>query len=77
MQPIDISDLEPNGHYWALRDRFLSDEDTKVEIVQISTIFGTGPEYLSVAVLGSDQHYSVKDYLFLAKIEPPVLAQLR
>ncbi|CAN7640391.1 hypothetical protein [Neorhizobium sp. LjRoot104] len=72
MEPIDFFNLEPNGFYWALRDQFLSD-GADLEIVQVSTVFGTTFEYLSVAVLGSEQHYSLKDFVFFAKIELPAI----
>ncbi|MBB5663653.1 hypothetical protein GGE68_001843 [Rhizobium leguminosarum] len=74
MKPIELADLEPSGYYWALRDIFLSDGADELEIVQISTVFGETYEYLSVAVLGSDQHYSLKDFVFFAKIDVPAFA---
>lgn len=69
MCPLAIPDLEPETYYWASRKDQLA--DAVLDVVQISTVFGNGPDYLSVAVLGSDQHYSLQDYLFFEKIRPP------
>jgi hypothetical protein len=70
MRLIEISELEPEACYWACRKD--GPAQIALEIIQISTVFGIGPDYLSVAVLGSDQHYSLADYLFFEKISPPI-----
>jgi hypothetical protein len=69
VQPIDHSELEGNGYYWAVRIG-PDIEGAALEPVQVSTVFGSTPEYLSVAVLGTDQHYSLNNFTFLAKIAP-------
>lgn len=71
MQPIKHSELEPDAYYWALRDPFLSDDGGELEIVQVSTVFGAMPEHLSVAVLASEQHYALNDFVFYLKIVQP------
>jgi hypothetical protein len=69
LQPIKHSDLDPDAYYWALRDPFLSEREEELEIVQVSTVFGATPEHLSVAVFGSEQHYSLRDFVFFQKID--------
>ena len=55
--------LEPDGFYWARRL-----DGGELEIVQVSTVFGRGREFLSVAVIGSDQHYTLEEFAFHAAV---------
>lgn len=65
---IAEEDLEPQHIYWAtLRDT----PDGEPTVVQISTVFGASREYWSVAMLGTDQHFSLNNFRFLAKAEHP------
>lgn len=64
MPPIDLSDVEPNEHYWARRK---CDPEADLQIVHISTAFGYGPDSLSTAVFSSDQHYSLEDFIYLER----------
>lgn len=61
--PISREKLVPDAYYWARRE---SGDD--IEIVQISTIFGDGPDYMTVAVMGSDQHHSPGAFEFIAQV---------
>jgi len=63
---IDSEDLRPGSYYWAQRSG--SDD---VEIVQVSNIFGSDREYWTVAVMSSDQHYTVSEFAFLIRLIKP------
>lgn len=67
---IDPNSVEPLATYWARR-RTQAAQSGEPEVVQISTVFGDARDYWSVAVLGSDQHYSLHDFEFVALIRPP------
>ena len=64
--PIDRTELQPEGYYWARRKK--SDE---MEVVQVSTVFGRDPDYLTVAILSSEQHFTLEEFEFYALISPP------
>lgn len=64
--PIARTDLEPDGYYWASRLR-----DSELQVVQVSTVFGRSPDYLTVAIMSSDQHYNMEEFAFHALILPP------
>jgi hypothetical protein len=66
--------LLPDRCYWARR--LVSAEGGELEIVQISAVFGPTLDYFSVAIFGSDQHYSLNDFEFLLEIEVPGLDSL-
>lgn len=72
---IEIPDLVPNACYWARRKNAAA-EEIEAEIVQVSTVFGSTSDFFSVAVLGSDQHFSLKDFEFLFEIEPFTVSQM-
>jgi hypothetical protein len=55
--------LEPDGLYWARRL-----DGGELEIVQVSTVFGRRREFLTVAVIGSDQHYTLEEFAFYAAV---------
>ncbi|MBB3452751.1 acetyl-CoA carboxylase alpha subunit [Rhizobium sp. BK313] len=64
--PIARTELQPDGYYWARRI-----ESDEMEVVQVSTVFGRHPDYLTVAILSSDQHYTLEEFEFYAVISPP------
>ena len=64
--PIFRSGLDPGAYYWARR--FGEDE---LQIVQISTVFGRDIEHLTVAVMSSDQHYTLSEFEYRAVVRPP------
>jgi hypothetical protein len=63
---IDPNDLRVGSYYWARPNQ---GED--LEIVQVSDVFGSDREYWTVAVMGSDQHRSLKDFEFLIRLMRP------
>jgi hypothetical protein len=63
---IKTRDLKPEGYYWGRRH-----EGRGAEIVQISTVFGEDPEFLTVAVMGSEEHHDLQKFEFLAEIDFP------
>lgn len=63
---IDHEDLRAGSYYWALRS---SEDDA--EVVQVSDVFGRDRQYWSVAVVGSDQHHSLSEFIFLIKLSRP------
>jgi hypothetical protein len=60
---IEYEALEPDGFYWARR--LVGGE---LEIVQVSTVFGRKREFLTVAIIGSDQHYTLEEFAFYAAV---------
>jgi len=58
--PVEIDDLIPEAYYWARHNN----EDSP-EIVQISTIFGSKAEFLTVARMGTDEHIDLKEFVFI------------
>ena len=64
--PPTIHTLEPDTLYWARRTGSQS-----LEVVMISKIFGDGRDFWSVAVIGSDQHYTLDEFEFVAVAAPP------
>jgi len=65
---IPLAKLEPDCFYWATRK---SDRYAPVQVVQVSTVFGSEPEYWTVACMGSDQHQMPAEFEFVARIVPP------
>lgn len=63
---IDYEDLRAGSYYWARR----STEDN-AEVVQVSDVFGQDRQYWSVAVIGSDQHHSLSEFIFLIRLFRP------
>lgn len=64
---LELLALEPECFYWARR----KEVGSVWEVVQISTVFGTGRDYWTVARTGSDVHHMVDDYEFLDRISLP------
>lgn len=63
---IDPENLRVGSFYWARR---AGADDA--EIVQVTDVFGAAREYWSIAVMGSDQHYSPRDFDFLIRLMKP------
>ena len=49
--------------------------DADLQIVYISTVFGSGPDFLTTAEFSSDQHHALEDFVYVAKIERLVLQE--
>jgi len=62
-----MTSVIPGAYYWATSDKFADGETT---VVQVSTVFGTEPDYWTLAVLGSDQHFMITDFEIIARVEP-------
>lgn len=66
--PIEIHALKAKKHYWARKN---GEDD--VEVVCISTIFGEQPEFHTAAIIGSDQHFDLAEFEYLAEISVPLV----
>jgi hypothetical protein len=40
-------------------------------LVQVSTVFGASPEFLTMALIGSDRHFALDDFEFITVIAAP------
>ena len=69
-----VASLVPGNLYWARSLKYI---DGKITVVEISTVFGVDPEFWTVAVLGSDQHFMPEDFEIIAHIEPPAVFPMR
>lgn len=58
--------LVPGALYWARSPKHF---DGNVTVVQVSTIFGDDPDYWTLAVIGSDQHFMPSEFEILAVAE--------
>lgn len=61
-----LADLRPNEFYWARRFGHHT-----TEVVQISTVFGSAPEFLTMATVGSEQHYTLEEFDFISEVTRP------
>jgi hypothetical protein len=68
-----VERLIPDEFYWAKPTR----EGGQRTVIQVSTIFGEEPEYWTLTVPGSDQHYMLDDFEIIARVEPPVEDAIR
>lgn len=68
MQKIASENLMPERFYWARRV-----STGTLEIVQVSTVFGTALEFLTVALIGTDQHLVLEEFDFIEEIIAPIL----
>jgi hypothetical protein len=66
IEPLKSELIEPDTLYWARRPG-----EAEMQIVMISTIFGTARDYWTVAVMGSDQHHTLDEFQFVTKAVPP------
>jgi hypothetical protein len=39
--------------------------------VRVSSIFGSTPEFLTIAIIGSDQHYALDEFDFIEAVTRP------
>jgi len=62
-----MTSLVPQAFYWARSDNYANGNIT---IVQVSTVFGEEPDFWTLAVLGSDQHYMISEFELIAAVEP-------
>ncbi|APO76952.1 hypothetical protein AM571_PA00064 (plasmid) [Rhizobium etli 8C-3] len=69
---LELLALEPECFYWARR----RETGGAWEVVQISTVFGAGRDYWTVARTGSDVHQMVDDYEFLVRVALPEAAMI-
>ncbi|MBO9166782.1 hypothetical protein [Rhizobium sp. L245/93] len=77
MKQIAIEQLQPNQFYWARRTGTAGaaiSGHPELEIVRISTVFGTSRDYWAVAVTGSDEHFDLEAFEYLHKIPSPLQA---
>jgi hypothetical protein len=63
---VEQEELRAGANYWARR---AGADDS--EVVQVSDIFGRDRDYWTVAVIGSDQHYSLSEFAFLIRLIKP------
>jgi hypothetical protein len=81
MNTVGIDQLEPNRFYWARRlpaEGASIAEPNDIEVVQISTVFGSTAEFWTVAVMGSDEHFDLSAFEFFHKVPaPPISAGRR
>ncbi len=68
-----VERLFPDEFYWAR----LIHEGGQPTVVQVSTIFGEEPEYWTLTVPGSDQHYMLDDFEIIARVQPPAIRSIR
>jgi hypothetical protein len=71
MPAIAHDELLPNTYYWA-RETSISRDLAESEVVLVSTVFGSAPEYWTVATMGSDQHREISDFTYLERLVSPL-----
>jgi len=71
MKQITIEQLQANQFYWARRKQALGAPIPELEIIRISTVFGMAPEFWTVSVSGSDEHFDLEAYEYLHKVASP------
>ena len=77
MNTIGSGQLQPNRFYWARRlsaEGASIAEPNDIEVVQISTVFGSTAEFWTVAVMGSDEHFDLAAFEFFHKVPSPPIA---
>jgi hypothetical protein len=60
--------LVADEYYWV---RSKSADEPSLQIAQVSSIFGSAPEFFSIIVPGDDQHYAPEDFDFIAHVPVP------
>jgi hypothetical protein len=58
---IALSDLEAEQFYWARR-RIGTDAEHELQVVRVSSTFGSTREVLTVAIVASDQHCALGEF---------------
>jgi hypothetical protein len=64
---IALNDLVAEQFYWAKR-RSGTDAEREPQIVRVSSIFGSTREFLTIATIGSDQHYALDEFDFIGVV---------
>jgi hypothetical protein len=67
---IALSDLVAEQFYWARR-RIGTDAERELQVVRVSSIFGSTREFLTIAIVGSDQHYALEEFDFIGAVTRP------
>jgi hypothetical protein len=67
---IALSDLVAEKFYWA-RQRIGTDTERELQIVRVSSIFGSTREFLTTTIVGSDQHYAMEEFDFIRAVTRP------
>jgi hypothetical protein len=68
MKQISIEQLQANHFYWARRRQSAGapiGEAPELEVIRISTIFGSAPEFWTVAMSGSEEHFDLEAFEYL------------
>ncbi|WFS03655.1 hypothetical protein [Rhizobium tumorigenes] len=79
MNTIGIDQLELNRFYWDRRLRVEGAaifEPNDIEVVRVSTVFGATPEFWTVAVMGSDEHFDLAAFEFFHTLPSPPAADV-
>lgn len=81
MKQIAVEQLEAGRFYWARRKPAkgaLVSDPGDFEIIRISTVFGSAPEFWTVILMGTDEHFDIQAYDFFHKVpSPPIEADNR
>jgi hypothetical protein len=64
---IALNDLVAEHFYWARRHSG-ADAERELQIVRVSSIFGSTREFLTIATIGSDQHYALEEFDFFEAV---------
>ena len=48
-----------------------TEADRELQIVRVSSIFGSAREFLTIAIVGSDQHYALEEFDFIGAVTQP------
>jgi hypothetical protein len=67
---IALSDLVAEQFYWARRTTG-TDTERELQVVLVSPIFGSTREFLTIAIVGSDQHYALEEFDFIGPVAGP------
>ncbi|MDK4731503.1 hypothetical protein [Rhizobium sp. CNPSo 3490] len=65
---MSAASLMPGCFYWAKSSKFF---DGNLTVVQLSTVFGTHPDYWTLALMGTDQHAMPSDFEIIGPLEMP------
>ena len=77
MKQISVEQLQANHFYWARRKLTRvapASEAFDLEIIKISTMFGTSPEFWTVAITGSDEYFDLDAFEYFHKVAAPSMA---
>lgn len=80
MRSIGVEALEAGEFYWACRKvdhGGAKATDRKIEVVQVSTVFGSAAEFWTVAIMGSDEHFDLDAFEFFYRVPSPPISNVR